>query len=227
MLEALYVYIHEDDSALPDSTEAVEVAEDIWPRLRPFGHEMKIEHFHTLPIPEAGQKWSLIHVFPLLPANAPEAVEEYGVKLSFVPTSKRFRGGFSMRATLFYDQDRLTNEYLDERAALLVEIAEDWLELRAGFVAYLSTAPVDSLREQKNKEPFPNTVTWWTWINSETADAVGRERLLDAPVHKAYELAEGVAWQLTERFTQKPHPSLLGDLNSLFPERKVVVQTRT
>ncbi len=223
--EKMYLYVYEDDTQLPAPPDAREVVDRIWPTLAPFGHRLDVERFPGARLPARGRSWDVIEFIPLLPDNAAEAIPEYGLYIGYFRTTKQFRGGFSLRANLHYDESLRTDQYVDDRAALLVATAEDWLEMRPGLLAHLIAGPVSTFSEKANLEPFPDTVAWWTWINEEMADAIGREKLLRAPVFRAYELAGGVAWQLTERFTQKPHPSLLSELKKLFPDRKILIQT--
>jgi hypothetical protein len=223
MLEALHIYIKESDETLPDAAKAREMVDQILPGLRPFGQPMTIKPFRTMPMPEVGRRWGIRDAIPLLPANSTGVSEEHGIMVTFAPTSKRFRGGFALRAEMPYEEALITDERIDERAQLLVEIAEDWLEVRPGVVAYLTPKPIRRLQEKANTEPLPSTVAWWTWINGDGADALGRDKLCNAPVYRAYPLAGGIAWQLTERFTQKPHPSLLRELIACFPGHNITI----
>ncbi len=106
---------------------------------------------------------------------------------------------------------------LNERIAFLVYCAEEWLKYRKVKLGYFSTSEAEMKPEETQGENFPRAIGWWTWVNNEIVEKVGKENLLSAPIHKAYELHGGVAWQLTEKFTDKPKPTIIKDLKKLLP----------
>lgn len=106
---------------------------------------------------------------------------------------------------------------MDRNAAFLVQIAESWVGLRKVKLAYTGTNKASPKQKEMAGDAFPRAIGWWTWFNDELVELVGKNTMLSAPIFKAYELHNGVAWQLTERFTEKPKPALLKELRSLLP----------
>lgn len=203
----------------PISNEAAEEINQLLKKLKVENNP--VENLNGIFTPISGKPWTRASYYDLSHPNIPRIDEDdtdSNFQLTFFPTQKENRGNFILRVFIpEYEQDKANKSILNERSAFLVKCAEEWIKHRKVKLSYFVTSEAIFKSNETAGQDFPRAVGWWNWYNEEITEKVGKENLLSAPIFKAYELANGVAWQLTEDLTEKPKPALLKELKSLLP----------
>lgn len=208
MLDSVSLVV--EDARAPGPTEAAAFARSLIEHLQPHGTPLRIVPGHFAP--KDGVPWGIIEAIDL---NHPDLANFENGSLLYLPDVNG-RRVFTLRLSTV-EGPGSAKARADTCAAFLVECAHRLLPLYDFTYGYIRSSAGGPKPPETKGDVFPRAVTWWMWVNQAIADTVGKDVLLSAPVHKAYEVANGIAWLQTERISKPADRHLAQRLKAHLP----------
>lgn len=173
---------------------------------------LKFEVSDSSILPEQKEHWEIFHNFKLIHNKLNEIFKDDSneIRIRFLPKEKRY---FTINILVPDDDFKLINDSIQ----LMIYFMKELIKYRDIRNTTIFGSRGDLKMTDITGDIFPNALGWWNWFNNDIVNNIGKEKLLSAPIYKAEEYNDGIIWQLTEKFTDKPNVEILKNLKALLP----------
>lgn len=167
-------------------------------------------------IPTINERWQLFHCFYLSHTKLRTIFDDYEneLVLQFIPYNSEYGNDFIFRISVLEDNF----EVINETVWFMVDLLKEWIKYRNIRSIHLLGSNAELEMDELSENDFPHAIGWWNWFNSIFEAKIGKQVLLYASIYNVEEFHNGIIWQLTNDFTEKPKPELIKSLKALLPK---------